>query len=52
MAHNQITVGVLAAFIACIGRFTRGWTLHEPHRLGDAKAAAGAKRIFDILDHA
>jgi ATP-binding cassette subfamily B protein len=25
--------------------------LHEPHRLGHAKAAAGAKRIFDILDH-
>jgi ATP-binding cassette subfamily B protein len=25
--------------------------LDEPHRLGDAKGAAGAKRIFDILDH-
>lgn len=26
VAHDQITVGVLAAFIAYIGRFTHGWT--------------------------
>ena len=51
VAHNQITVGVLAAFIAYIGRFyTR---LDSMSRIVSVtqKAAAGAKRIFDILDH-
>ncbi len=51
VAHSQITVGVLTAFIAYIGRFyTR---LDSMSRIVSVtqKAAAGAKRIFDILDH-
>jgi ATP-binding cassette subfamily B protein len=51
VAHHQITVGVLTAFIAYIGRFyTR---LDSMSRIVSVtqKAAAGAKRIFDILDH-
>ena len=51
VAGNQITVGVLTAFIAYIGRFyTR---LDSMSRIVSVtqKAAAGAKRIFDILDH-
>ncbi|GAB2736594.1 ABC transporter ATP-binding protein [Melaminivora jejuensis] len=51
VAKNDITVGVLAAFIAYIGRFyTR---LDSMSRIVSVtqKAAAGAKRIFDILDH-
>lgn len=51
VADNQITVGVLTAFLAYIGRFyTR---LDSMSRIVSVtqKAAAGAKRIFDILDH-
>ena len=51
VAHEQITVGVLTAFLAYIGRFyTR---LDSMSRIVSVtqKAAAGAKRIFDILDH-
>lgn len=51
VANRQITVGVLAAFLAYIGRFyTR---LDSMSRIVSVtqKAAAGAKRIFDILDH-
>lgn len=51
VAGGQITVGVLTAFIAYIGRFyTR---LDSMSRIVSVtqKAAAGAKRIFDILDH-
>jgi ATP-binding cassette subfamily B protein len=51
LAHKHITVGVLTAFIAYIGRFyTR---LDSMSRIVSVtqKAAAGAKRIFDILDH-
>jgi len=51
VARNNITVGVLTAFIAYIGRFyTR---LDSMSRIVSVtqKAAAGAKRIFDILDH-
>lgn len=51
VSQNQITVGVLAAFLAYIGRFyTR---LDSMSRIVSVtqKAAAGAKRIFDILDH-
>ncbi|WP_353131646.1 ABC transporter ATP-binding protein [Limnohabitans sp.] len=51
VSHNQITVGVLAAFLAYIGRFyTR---LDSMSRIVShtQKAAAGAKRIFEILDH-
>ena len=51
VSRNQITVGVLTAFIAYIGRFyTR---LDSMSRIVSVtqKAAAGARRIFDILDH-
>jgi ABC-type multidrug transport system fused ATPase/permease subunit len=51
VAQSEITVGVLTAFIAYIGRFyTR---LDSMSRIVSVtqKAAAGAKRIFDILDH-
>ncbi|RMX08914.1 ABC transporter ATP-binding protein [Corticibacter populi] len=50
VADNNITVGVLTAFIAYIGRFyTR---LDAMSRIVNStqRAAAGAKRIFDILD--
>lgn len=51
VAHHQITVGVLTAFIAYIGRFYG--RLDSMSRIVSVtqKAAAGAKRIFDILDH-
>ncbi len=51
VSKSQITVGVLTAFVAYIGRFyTR---LDAMSRIVSVtqKAAAGAKRIFDILDH-
>jgi len=51
VSKNHITVGVLTAFLAYIGRFyTR---LDSMSRIVSVtqKAAAGAKRIFDILDH-
>jgi ATP-binding cassette subfamily B protein len=51
VSRREITVGVLAAFLAYIGRFyTR---LDSMSRIVSVtqKAAAGAKRIFDILDH-
>ncbi|GAB4089523.1 ABC transporter ATP-binding protein [Hydrogenophaga soli] len=51
VSQNAITVGVLTAFLAYIGRFyTR---LDSMSRIVSVtqKAAAGAKRIFDILDH-
>ncbi|MCP1572217.1 ABC transporter [Herbaspirillum rubrisubalbicans] len=51
VSSNQITVGVLTAFLAYISRFyTR---LDSMSRIVSVtqKAAAGAKRIFDILDH-
>ncbi len=51
ISKNQITVGVLTAFLAYISRFyTR---LDSMSRIVSVtqKAAAGAKRIFDILDH-
>ncbi|RJG04679.1 ABC transporter ATP-binding protein [Noviherbaspirillum cavernae] len=51
VSQGLITVGVLTAFLAYIGRFyTR---LDSMSRIVSVtqKAAAGAKRIFDILDH-
>ncbi|VFR50620.1 Lipid A export ATP-binding/permease protein MsbA [plant metagenome] len=51
VSNDHITVGVLAAFLAYISRFyTR---LDSMSRIVSftQKAAAGAKRIFDILDH-
>ena len=51
VSKHQITVGVLTAFIAYIGRFYG--RLDSMSRIVSVtqKAAAGAKRIFDILDH-
>jgi len=51
VAHQRITVGVLTAFLAYIGRFYI--RLDSMSRIVSVtqKAAAGAKRIFDILDH-
>ena len=51
VSQGRITVGVLTAFVAYISRFyTR---LDSMSRIVSVtqKAAAGAKRIFDILDH-
>ncbi|WP_300435984.1 ABC transporter ATP-binding protein [Zoogloea sp.] len=51
VSKNDVTVGTLAAFLAYISRFyTR---LDSMSRIVSVtqKAAAGAKRIFDILDH-
>ena len=51
VSRDQITVGVLTAFLAYISRFyTR---LDSMSRIVSftQKAATGAKRIFDILDH-
>ncbi len=52
IAHDRITVGVLTAFLAYISRFYM--RLDSMSRIVSTtqKAAAGAKRIFDILDHA
>jgi len=51
VAQNDITVGVLVAFLAYISRFYA--RLDSMSRIVSVtqKAAAGAKRIFDILDH-
>ena len=51
VSRDEITVGVLTAFLAYISRFyTR---LDSMSRIVSftQRAAAGAKRIFDILDH-
>ncbi len=50
IANDRITVGVLTAFLAYIGRFYL--RLDSMSRIVSftQKAAAGAKRIFDILD--
>ena len=51
VSHDTISVGVLTAFLAYIGRFyTR---LDSMSRIVSftQKAAAGAKRIFEVLDH-
>jgi len=51
ISRNDISVGVLTAFLAYIGRFyTR---LDSMSRIVSVtqKAAAGAKRIFEVLDH-
>ncbi|WP_300317236.1 ABC transporter ATP-binding protein [Accumulibacter sp.] len=51
IANDHITVGVLTAFLAYISRFYL--RLDSMSRIVSVtqKAAAGAKRIFDILDH-
>ena len=51
VSHDQITVGVLLAFLAYISRFYA--RLDSMSRIVSVtqKSAAAAKRIFDILDH-
>ena len=51
VSRGDITVGILTAFLAYIGRFYG--RLDSMSRIVSVtqKAAAGAKRIFDILDH-
>ncbi|MDI4635059.1 ABC transporter ATP-binding protein [Pelomonas sp. V22] len=51
VAKGDITVGVLTAFIAYIGRFYGRMDSMSRIVSVTQKAAAGAKRIFDILDH-
>lgn len=51
VADDQITVGVLTAFLAYIGRFYSRLDAMSRIVSNTQKAAAGAKRIFDILDH-
>ena len=51
VAHKQITIGMLTAFLTYISRFYA--RLDSMSRIVSVtqKTAAGAKRIFDILDH-
>lgn len=51
VSQDQISVGVLTAFLAYIGRFYL--RLDSMSRIVSVtqKAAAGTKRIFDVLDH-
>jgi ATP-binding cassette subfamily B protein len=51
VTHKSISVGVLVAFIAYIGRFYGRLDSMSRIVSHTQKAAAGAKRIFDILDH-
>ncbi|MBV8126024.1 MAG: ABC transporter ATP-binding protein, partial [Paucibacter sp.] len=51
VSRQRITVGVLTAFIAYIGRFYGRMDSMSRIVSVTQKAAAGAKRIFDILDH-
>lgn len=51
VASSNITVGVLAAFLAYIGRFYSRLDSMSRIVSHTQQAAAGAKRIFDILDH-
>ncbi|MCV2350159.1 ABC transporter ATP-binding protein [Paucibacter sp. Y2R2-4] len=51
VSKQEITVGVLTAFIAYIGRFYGRMDSMSRIVSVTQKAAAGAKRIFDILDH-
>ena len=51
VADDQITVGVMTAFMAYIGRFYSRLDSMSRIVSNTQKAAAGAKRIFEILDH-
>ncbi|MEL4180816.1 cyanophycin metabolism-associated ABC transporter [Roseateles sp. PN1] len=51
ISHQDITVGVLTSFLAYIGRFYGRMDSMSRIVSVTQKAAAGAKRIFDILDH-
>lgn len=50
ISRHQISVGVLAAFLAYIGRFYLRLDSMSRFVSVAQKASAGAKRIFDILD--
>lgn len=50
ISERQISVGVLAAFLSYIGRFYLRLDSMSRFISVTQKAAAGAKRIFDILD--
>jgi len=51
VANEHITVGVLTAFLAYISRFYGRMDSMSRIVSHTQKAAAGAKRVFDILDH-
>ncbi len=51
ITQDSITVGVLTAFLAYISRFYTRMDSMSRIVSHTQKAAAGAKRIFDILDH-
>ena len=51
VANHRVTVGVLTAFLAYIGRFYIRLDSMSRIVSHTQKAAAGAKRIFEILDH-
>ncbi|MEJ5999257.1 cyanophycin metabolism-associated ABC transporter [Paucibacter soli] len=51
VSKQDITVGVLTSFLAYIGRFYGRMDSMSRIVSVTQKAAAGAKRIFDILDH-
>jgi len=51
VSDDKITVGVLTAFLAYIGRFYGRLDTMSRIVSHTQKAASGAKRIFDILDH-
>ncbi len=51
VSRDQITVGVLMAFIGSSGRFYGRLDSMSRFVSVTQKTAAGAKRIFDILDH-
>ncbi len=48
--HHQVTVGVLTAFIAYIGRFYARLESMSRMLTATQKASAGAQRLFEILD--
>jgi ATP-binding cassette subfamily B protein len=51
ISRHEITVGVLTAFLAYIGRFYTRLDSMSRIVAHTQKAAAAAKRIFDVLDH-
>ncbi len=51
ISREEITVGVLTAFLAYIGRFYSRLDAMSRIVSTTQKAAAAAKRIFDVLDH-
>jgi ATP-binding cassette subfamily B protein len=52
VAHDQITVGVLTAFLAYIGRFYTRLDSMSRMIAATQRAGAAAHRIFEILDRA